>query len=320
MILKKVLVSSALTSTLIVQLPLFGQNTLIGGDVTDGANWDTGSPTAIGNIGIIDLNNVGANEALLPATVSSLFISQTGGDVAAGPGFVLTSTLNNTQYDISGGNIGINSLTLTNGSLFTVSGGTVGIGSLPGNPRNVSLNTLATLTITDGLLNIAGGLAVNSGTAANKIINFSGGTSNIEGGMFTGFQPSGTANFLNDAILSVTGTIGANQAGSRLFNIGLGTGSISAGTLEARNAIIDWSASSEFSFTATTIVSSGAAVTWQDLWTAGNLTYEGSNVGNFGDYFVVDGANTLTLVPEPSTYAMIFGAFALGLVALRRRK
>lgn len=297
------------------------QNVLTSGDVTVGTNWSMGSPTTPGNTGIINSSNTGANEGLLPTTTTGLYISQTGGTVQEGPGFVLTSTLDNTQYDISGGEIILNSLTLQNGSSLTMSDGEITLGAAPGNPRNFTIGSTGTFTISGGVFDISNGLTASSGAAADKVFNFFGGTTIVSGSMFSGFQPSGTANFSGDASLDVGGTLGANQANFRLLNIGGGTGIISTATLEARNMTIDWTDdASDFAITATTIVSSGAATTWEDLWTTGNLLFEGSNTGNFADTFQVDGSNTLTLViPEPSVYALLAGSFALGLVIRRRR-
>ncbi|MCC5790180.1 MAG: PEP-CTERM sorting domain-containing protein [Opitutales bacterium] len=61
------------------------------------------------------------------------------------------------------------------------------------------------------------------------------------------------------------------------------------------------------------------------LWDDGELTFidglgnEFTNGdGSFGDYFVVTGGNTLTAIPEPSTYALLFSLLALGVVSIRR--
>lgn len=308
-------VAVAMTSAMLEKA--IAQNTLISGDLSVGTNWDLGAPTTIGNIGIIDSSNTGANQGIMSGTsLTGLFIEQTGGTVA---GSGISHTLDNTQYEISSGLMGVNGLTLQNASLLTISGGTVQLGSLPSNLRSLALNN-GTITITDGSLNITNDLTFsNSGTPSTKVVNFHGGTTTVTDAMFNSFQTNGTANFSGDAILNVGTQLGANQSGSgRFLNIGLGNGAITTLTLETRLMEIDWATGSGFSFTATNIVDSGAASTWQDLWNAGRLTVDGGQVGTFADNFQVDVNNTITIVPEPASLTAVGLLGLLGLGHLRR--
>ncbi|MCB1129639.1 MAG: PEP-CTERM sorting domain-containing protein [Verrucomicrobiae bacterium] len=289
-------------------------NTLINGDLGTGTNWDTGAPTTVGNIGIIDGDNTGANAGILTST-NGLFIQQTGGEVN---GSGIGQTFDSTLYQLIDGDFGVNGLSVTNGSAFSVSGGTADFGS-SGNTRNLGIVTLGTVDVSGGVVNVSLDLTLNStGSATDKVYNFSGGTIDIARHALSGFQCNGTANFSGSVSFTVGNTLGTNQAGVRLVNIGAGTGSITTATLEARGMSIDWTSGSGFSLTTNSLLSSNAATTWQNLWTAGQLTIDGGNVGTFGDHFqVVD--NTLSLVPEPSSFALL-GLGMSPLVFIRRRR
>ena len=57
----------------------------------------------------------------------------------------------------------------------------------------------------------------------------------------------------------------------------------------------------------------------ENLLTSGNLTVLDKESGILFDGSISD-SGIITLVPEPSTYAAIFGALALAFAAYRRRK
>ena len=64
-------------------------------------------------------------------------------------------------------------------------------------------------------------------------------------------------------------------------------------------------------------------VSWEALWNEGILTYNGSNDGEFADYFITSGTPgttgyVLTSVPEPSSTALI-GLAGVGFILRRRR-
>ncbi len=121
---------------------------------------------------------------------------------------------------------------------------------------------------------------------------------------------------------------------------------ISGGTLEAKangTSIWFWNVGAtnynhaiNFDGDGGTIITRGVIMTeedgigastlaWSELFDDGMLLHNGSNSGSFGDYFVVtdlgDGDRELTLIPEPSTLAMLaVGAIALLMLLRRRRK
>ncbi|MDT8391417.1 MAG: PEP-CTERM sorting domain-containing protein [Lentisphaeria bacterium] len=291
-------------------------NTLISGDLSVGTNWDTGAPTTIGNIGIIDADNTAPNNGIMTSTaLIGLYIEQTGGLVSASG---ITQTLDTTQYEISGGNMNINGLVLTNAASLLISGGDVALGS-SGNPRSITI-TAGSFTITSGTLAVSNDIAVSSaGTESDKVYNFDGGIVTVVDDMANSFQADGTFNFSGSTSVTVGGQFGADQAANRLVNIGLGTGSLTTGTLETRNMFIDWTSDSLFSLTATSIVQAGAASSWQNLWDAGRLTVDGIQDGTFEENFLIVG-NTLTFnnIPEPSSF-LIMGLAGLGVIRRRRR-
>lgn len=284
-------------------------NTLISGLVTEAANWDTGLPDTLANIGIIDSDNTGGNQGLLPGTITDLFLSQTGGQVSKNPPFFVNHNFNNTQYEIGGGNLTTTTgLIFNSGSDFTISGGAV---------TGTNLTTVgATFSMKSGTLDLSGDFLTKGGS----VHDISGGVITVGDDFFIGFQPTATFNFSGNATLSVTDTFGDDDLGVRLVNIGLGSGSISAATLQADDMTIDWTTGSEYSFTAASILDGAATRTWSQLWDDGALTIDGGQTGAFEDHFLVTG-NTLSLdnIPEPSSF-LLMALAGLGLAAPRRRR
>jgi len=288
---------------------LSAQNTLISGDLSNGANWDTGAPTISGNIGIINGDNVGAN-AGASTNLTGLFISQTGGDVTNLGG--IEHIYDSTEYEISGGTLKIEGLALENGSLFTISGGDVELNTV--NSRDLKIED-STFTISSGSFITADQVfGASSGSAAGNIFNFSGGTF-TSGALASGFNNEGTFNFSGTADVNTGSSGGSNN--NRFFNFGLGSGTVDfTGTLNTQNMTLDWTSGSSFALTAAGI--SGAGTTYEELWDAGNLLVDGAQSGTFASNFSVTG-NTLTLVPEPSAFGLLAGFLAFGWVMLRRR-
>ena len=260
--------------------------------------------------GIIDGTNVSPDQGLFSGNVDNLNISQTGGLVESDG--ATEHDLNDTIYEISDGSMILDSLHIDIGSSFTISGGAVEIGSAPGNTRDMIQRS--SFTITNGILDVSN----DFGAVDSSFSNFEGGVTDMLGNAMIGSDPTGTFNFSNDAVLSVGGTLGdPDSVGTRMVNFGLGTGSVTTGTLESTNMSMDWLSGSVFSLTASAIT--GAASSYSGLSDAGILTIDGAQIGNFTDNFAVSG-DTLSLVPEPSNYPLLFGGLALGLAMIRRRR
>lgn len=285
------------------------QNTLISGDIGTAGNWDDGVlPVSAPNVpGVIDSNNTGANAGTINGTFNDLVITQTGGDVArTGFGNSIFETVN---WEMTGGTFTSTSLghQMNTTSVLTINGGTATFASLTA--RSSTVNVIS------GSLNTNNDLQSQGGT----IFNFSGGTINIGRDAMIGFQPTTTYNFSGTADFNVTRNFGEIDLGVRTVTLGAGSGSLDiGGNFEVDGATIDWTSGSGFSITAAALLDNGVATTWETLWNAGQLTLDGGNTGTFASNFNVSGS-TLTLVPEPSTFALLSGLLGFTWVMLRRR-
>ncbi|MCD8483737.1 MAG: PEP-CTERM sorting domain-containing protein [Verrucomicrobia bacterium] len=173
----------------------------------------------------------------------------------------------------------------TGGTVWNLRGGEMDWG-------NFTLNTAAN----DGYtLNMSGGTfnAARINVYEQSVLNLSGGVMTVDRAVWQG----GVINFLEgNAIVSVTG-VAADQfqtSPSTIINFSpLAMGSLTIASLNEAGFI--------------------------SLWDANRLRFDGGNVGAFADHFVVTGS-TLSVIPEPSTYAMLFGLAVLGVVLVRRRR
>lgn len=152
--------------------------------------------------------------------------------------------------------------------------------------------------------------------------SLSGYTLNMSGGTFT----AGRMNAYDETVLNLSGgsmtvTRAVWQGGQINFLAGNAVVNVTGGTVGTdfqtnTNTVIDFSPLATGTLTITTI---DGLTGFESLWTQNRLRFNGANSGSFSDHFQVSG-NTLAVVPEPSTYAALLGALALGLVAWRRRK
>jgi len=266
--------------------------TFDGGLVQDAANWTGGLPDSAGNVGIIgpgDVGEVGNTSADAgQVSVDGLFIQQTGGSITStsfqGSQFV------NTQWTVDGGTLGTTqNQTWTSGSLLTLNaGGTIDVNS----GRDMIINN-STFIMNGGTANVGDGFSVVN----NATFTMNGGMFNVGGGFATGFAPSGTLN-LNAGTITAGGDLGG-KLGNLTVNFGaLGAGSLSVtGVAADVNSIVyDWAAGSLMALT----IAGADQTFYENLFTAGDLLFEGSNAGAFSDNFVVSG-ETLSLVPEPAS-------------------
>jgi len=261
------------------------------GLVQDAANWTGGLPDSAGNVGIIgagDVGEVGNTSADAgQVSVDGLFIQQTGGNITStsfqGSQFI------NTQWTVDGGTLGTTqNQTWTSGSLLTLNAG----GAIDVNSGRDMIIDNSTFIVNGGTANVGDGFTVKNAT-----FTMNGGTFNVGGGFATGFAPSGTLN-LNAGTITAGGDLGG-RLGNLTVNFGaLGAGSLAVGGVAAdvSSLVYDWAAGSLMSLT----IAGADQTFYENLFTAGELLFEGSNAGSFSDNFVVSG-ETLSLVPEPAS-------------------
>ncbi len=275
-----------------------------GVDFTVNTNWsDNTLPTNPLDPGIIDSNST---DATWTGDANGLAIRQTGGLVETdGSGW--GNSFENVTYEITGGTLDVTGwgLRMRGGSTLTIDGGTVTMGD--------------TLTINDSTVNMLGGTltAQNLQTNNNAIWNFSGGAVDLTNQGFTqSGKSSGTSqvNFSGNVDFNTTNFQKGNATAIN-FEIGSGSGTIDADTITSSGLSFNWLSGSGFSFTATTI---DGGSTWEDLWNAGVLTVDSGQSGTFASNFN-DVGGTLTLIPEPSTFALL-GLAGLAALFLRRRR
>lgn len=298
-----------LIAVTVLLLPPAGvASTLISGDIGTASNWNpSGLPTNPFDPGAITVSNTGASQGTInEVSYSNLEILQTGGDVVRtvfGPS-KFTSAVN---WEMQGGTF--TSISLGHdwdNSTVLINGGTLSFATLTVRGSNFSLSS--------GSLSTNNDLQSQSGT----IFNFSGGTISIGRDAMLGFQPTTTYNFSGTADFNVTRNFGDIDVGVRTINLLAGTGTIDiGGFLEVDGMTIDWTSGSGYSLTTASLLDNGASTTWESLWGAGQLRVDGGNVGAFADNFVLNG-NTLSLVPEPSTAALLAGGMAAFLFFRRR--
>lgn len=279
--------------------------------VTDVDNWDNGLPTGA-NQGTININASADSDVSL----SGYNVVQTGG-VFSHTKLAAVSLIDSTTWQINGASASTNAsfrgFNVRSGSDFTLTAGTVNTTS----GRDWALgDTGSTLTVNGGSINFGRSL-VMQGTAG-AIFTMNAGTAqgsgsiggnNIQDNTHTLNFNGGTTTFGN---LDLRGD-------NTFFNFGGTTvGSLTATTLNTggtfgSNSLLDWFGGSQMSLTIT-----GADQTfYENLYTAGDLVFEGSNANTFASNFKVSGS-TLSLIPEPSSMAL----FVLGFTALvgRRRR
>ncbi|BDS05895.1 hypothetical protein NT6N_09350 [Oceaniferula spumae] len=195
-----------------------------------------------------------------------------------------------------------------------------------------TIGSVDSLRQTDSATILVGGsVTVTSASTTNATIGqLAAGSFTIDGGSLSVDVSAsfllGNGNNGNGIVTLIDGSFTANPTGT--FFIGRDNASglltISGGTANfgvaptfdntGGNGTIDFTLNS-----AGTLTIAGADESYyQNLYdTTNDLTYDGGNTAAFADVFVVNGS-TLSLVPEPSSMALLLGG--AGVLLLRRRR
>jgi|GEM_PF-3169704 len=278
------------------------------GDIGTASNWSGATlPTNSASPGTIAIDGTVDGSV----TYSGLYIEQSDGDITqnsqGGGGY----TFENGSYLMTGGTWATRrGLVVGTSQTFTIDGGTFGV-AVPGGGGDslLSINSGGNLNLLSGSVTVS----------TDNVFN-TGGTLTISGGAFTslgnfgnaGFNGSGGITNFNGGSISLNTVSFAGGTGILNFD-GTSSGSVSAASL-AGNFSLDWFSGSLMSLT----VTGANQAYYEGLYSGGDLNFEGSNANPFATNFSVSG-ETLSLVPEPSSFALLSGLLALGLVARRRR-
>ena len=263
--------------------------TYTGGAFPTAGNWTNGRPTSTGNAGLMDgANGWGSGGA-------DYHIRMTGGTINAngsGTG----------DWAMQGGANGTSSIIEiddTNSSLvFTVAGRF----TMWNNPA-ITGSTGNELNMLNGEISI-GEFWANGGAVARVAIS------------------NGTVNAAALATNQANAVVTMKAGGTGAFNVG---DIISAATMGQMT--LNFETGSDASFTIDNIAGGSAKTYWADNFSVGDVQIDGTNVASFAAleaaFNITDlGLNgtSLSLIPEPGTYALLAGCFALASVMIRRRR
>jgi hypothetical protein len=302
------------------------------GDITVGGNWTAGLPTSSGNPGTIGIDgDWNSNNEL-----SNYYVTQTGGTITDSHGG--TSRIRGGEWTMNGGVLSLSSVLETgSGGVITINSGAsltsteradfgdLGVGTV--NLSGGSIDVQQTGVLNGSTFNMTAGTLTTNGsnfyTNGGSLVNVSGGTltTGSFGSMFGGSD--GTATFTG-------GTLNATTLNFRSpdFNLVLGgstSGSLnfSGGWGRLDGAVdIRWNSGSLMDMTLT-----GETDWAETVWNAGEMTVDGQDTSTLGNWSAVNGTlfdydpgtQTLALVPEPSSFALI-GLAALAVFMVQRRR
>lgn len=312
------------------------------GDYNTLSNWSEGNVPDATNLAVINGGNVvNVSGVVLPTTGLLRVANQNG--VADG------TTLNIT----TGGSLDVNGIQVSTGSdtgFINLSGGSL---TNNGTENNLDIRSAGTFTISGGAytdnradgagqivtdgggtLELTAGSFTAQGTAANEALTVRNAAINISGGTFD--MTGGQVIFANSPVMTVSGD-GATILIDRLnVNTAARAGTIN---FEFNATGISPIVNSQFTNLSELTINvdgssySGGAATF-DLMTADNINVDfdpaNLSVTGFGDEGVgwnwiadmdgIDGDSlAIQVVPEPATYAYLFGLLSIGLIFLKRR-
>jgi hypothetical protein len=278
-----VMIAAALAAT------AFADIEFLGGLVGVSSNWAGGVlPTTAGDPGVIgegDIGQVGNySSSTSEVSVVGLYIRQDGGTV--GSTSYRGSEVDATTWTVNGGAISGNGVQLKNGSVMTLNSG-----------GSITAASGRDIVVADSTFSMNGGTL----TVGDEFSVTSSGTFNLNGGIVTagkagtGFNAAGTFN-LNSGSFTV-GTWGNfEKLGDRVLNFGAGPGSVSIDTFFSFKTTLDWDSASDFELT----ITGADSAYYEDLWTNGVLTMDGTNTGTFAESGFDVAGSTLRMRPDPN--------------------
>ena len=301
-------------------------------------NWGNGLPTG-GNGGTLAINagydtDVSLDGYDITHTDGTLSRAAGLGSLPIGAG--TTFRMNGANAQLAGSTRGINVNGV--GASFILDQGTA---DATNNSKDSAINGTGTMTINGGTMSIGRHLYLQNGDIT------------VNGGSLTVAADLGARNFHTGGNLTLNGgTIRATNLTYGTGGLNLTFGGSTAGTFTIDNfggsrhnasAIgIDFLAGSLMTMQLTAPVESGVVgdgdVGWMEvgsetgqawaeaLWATGRLTYNGDDFNTLGDWATVDGSifnydggsHALSLVPEPSAFALF--SILFGLSCGRRRR
>ncbi|MGZ0654940.1 PEP-CTERM sorting domain-containing protein [Coraliomargarita sp. W4R53] len=275
---------------------VFAQTTFLGGNLYDDSNWSNSQPE-IGGDGTINVDG-SAN-----AGQKNLWTS--GATTTVGGGATLTL---GTDIAVTGGTLIVNDATIHADDDIFADSGTLILNADSAVTAGDDFEANANEGSVKGIIIINGGVHA-SGSAVGNNVGAQGGASKIgtQFNMLGGQITAGTYRFQLNSVNSVggTGTLLSASSGTLLTMDG------------SMNVINNWSGS--------WTVGGFAGNDWRDLVLAGDWTLSGVEIDATlfdSSFAVTDAGKTLSLtspIPEPSTYALVGGLLALGVVTLCRR-
>jgi hypothetical protein len=287
-----------------------------------GTNWVGGAAPTGGNT-----YSVGAGLRLRTPASASPSLTFAGDSLTIANGFTTSNMNGASSSDLfgftykstgTGGGFTINNLILNAGAInhlngigdtFNIAGAISVVGDSAIRAKQGNINISSAISGTSDLY-----LGATDGLSASRAINFSGNNS------FTGdLISTATTTYFT---LTNTGTfsfdIGAAGVNNRIFGLASTNGTaIFNGTFSFNLA----SAAATLGASWTIVDNATLLESYGGTFSVAGFTNSGGGVWTNGSYEFNQGTGVLTsMIPEPSSFASVFGAIMLGFAATRRRR